>query len=522
MDDVTNRRRRGGATLPLHAKSVGLIRLQKLLELPMSDKARADVTDAWKWVNDATVYAPFLERYINAPIRRPARCSLSQEDIDIMLTLDRYAEIDGCEVLAYCNSFARVEIMKLRRRHILEPLLNDYMSQDAFKHFSLVQRSDIRKNLRRYNIQFDAASFFDQFPLAWDVSRLMCIRADGKSYAYRTLPMGCRISCIVAQATLNALLDFDTTATVWRAGYIDNVLFTSDDRDAVIKHGETFVARCAHAGVTLNDAEKDVASRVEQEFDFLGEHYNTTGAEDTWTRKNTSKTVTKLRAASLAVTTRYTWRQLAAFAGLLLFASSITDTCPAQHFTFLTYYRQAMAAGDKKWNAPIPLSLRSDAADNDLAQWLQDATLNNAQPLRDNDDAPQLTMWVDASRAGWGALVQDASGAFRSIGAPWSDADHARWNLSSSVASEPLALRRAILACANNNTTVIQAFTDHKPLTYAAQAGYAKAFAYNDTLLTIRSIFPKLRLRLAYIEGQLNTIADGISRSWGQGEGAAR
>jgi hypothetical protein len=384
-----------------------------------------------------------------------------------------------------------------------------------FDHIVLPSHAQIREKLGRYSIQFDAASFYDQFLFSKDVRRLFCVKTPRGILAYRTLPMGFRISCAIAQLTIEALLSFHMPSSVSSFGYIDNVLLTGDNLDELLRAASEFRARCQEVGVILNDPDIPLMDLVSQEFDFLGEHYDCRSWDKRcWTRSNTSKTVEKLEAAAdvLRSDRRYTFRQLAAVYGILLYAHNVVDARPARFFNALRFYRTLEVHASGRWNAlapPLPLVVK-----NELMQWLSEAAANRPQALRTEVPSADATIFVDASEQGWGALVVTPDGS-HTIGGPWSDADWATWNLSSSVAAEPLALRRAVMSVATTTTRHLLIYSDHQPLAWAFATGYAKAFSYNEAVRQLRDMFPQLRVTARYIPGDLNRTADAISRCWG-------
>lgn len=513
MTDIVPQRRSPTRQFPLHAKDVPTMDFDRLLALPMRAEYREALRDALRWCHDWTLYEPILEKYITRTNPRlPRPTALNREDIEVLIQLDRYTECGDDEVLAWCNVFTRTELQKARRRHILEPLINDVISPEDFQHFTLVSHQDVCANLKRYAIQFDASSFYDQFALAPAVQRMMGIKQTqgASAFTFSRLPMGFKPSCVVAQAAMTALADCSPDDTAWTAVYIDNVLFTADDQNTCAEFATRFLARAHEANITINDPPADIHTAVTEDYDFLGAHYATLGPAWTdWTRRNTAKTVEKLEAAQGIIAGRITFRQLAAVTGLLLFAHSIRPQPLAEYYEFFTFFRGAMRVASQKWNGIAPTM--SSTALAEVQQWLVSAIANAPAPIRSHESTPEFTLWVDASSTGWGAMAMGPTDV-RFLGAAWSPSDHAVWNLRSSVIAEPLALKRAVLAVASTRTTHIQIFTDHKPLSYAMAAGYGRCRAYNDCIKDIQQMFPRLRLSTEWIAGVANVVADDLSR----------
>ena len=86
----------------------------------------------------------------------------------------------------------------------------------------------------------------------------------------------------------------------------------------------------------------------------------------------------------------------------------------------------------------------------------------------------QITVFVDASAWGYGAVVRDKNGV-RYISQPWSDFDRLTaeaegGSLSSSVTAEPLAVRRIICLLSDAKDSHITIFSDHQGLVLAGQS----------------------------------------------------
>ena len=481
-----------------------------LLRLPRVTPA---VTSALRWLSDAALYRRLAAR--NRAPRTARHIGLSPTDVEIMTTLGRYADIEEAQVRGLANVFSVAEIAKSRRRHILEPILNDVLAPGDFATISLPTPQSVRAGLRRFSAQFDASSFYDQFELSAEVASFFAFQVRPGVYRrYTRLPMGFRPACSIAQAVMELLADVGVTG-VQAFVYIDNVLFTGDDRAAVLEASRRFRERCLQCNVTLNDPAIPLDDLVDVTvFDFLGAEYDAVAR----TARNTAKTETKLRAALdvLSAPRAPTIRQLAAVFGLLFWAQQIQPLRLAPFFSALRAFRLLpLEAARVHWNAPAPAL--SPVARLQLRQWLLLAATRPPRPLIDPPTpTPEYRMWVDASAYGWGAVVERAedAGIIR-VGRPWSPEDRAMYNVASSVVAEPLGMRRAIAAIATTATRAIEVHTDHEPLVCAWRAGHGKVATYNDCILAVQAAFPELRVDAQFVAGVANGGADAISRGLG-------
>ena len=106
--------------------------------------------------------------------------------------------------------------------------------------------------------------------------------------------------------------------------------------------------------------------------------------------------------------------------------------------------------------------------------------------LEQIEQRPADIIFTDACVDAWGAIHSRADGSIHVVASRWTPADHAAWNLSSSVASEPLAISRALCRLVAPATTAsVIIYTDHEPLTAAVTADCSKAKAYSYWVLQI-------------------------------------
>jgi len=437
-----------------------------------------------------------------------------------MRALGRYARIEDDEIRGLSNVFTVPEVAKARRRHILEPLLNDSMTAADFDDVSLPTFSSIRHSIGEYALQFDAAAFYDQFPLSPSVSSFFSFVTPSGSWRYTRLPMGFRPACFIAQTAMEVLADVDVPG-VKVFVYIDNVLFSSDCPSSLERAAAIFKERCSSANVTLNDEAND--SRTA--FSFLGVQYDTAAR----TAKNTTKTAEKLSVAQqIVIASRplhspCSLRQVAAIFGILFWAQSIVPLPLFRYFGAMQYFRSLpLLAVRTSWNAPAPPL--PPTARQHLFSWLADAAALPCVPIvPPPTPGPELRIWTDASAFGWGALVERiADGAILRLGRPWSREDRAQHNIASSVIAEPLAFRRAVLSVCTLATRAIEVRSDHLPPVWAWRRGSGRIAAYNDCIAHVAHAFPDLHVDVQFVKGVENKDADAISRglfppSCGQG-----
>ena len=418
-----------------------------------------------------------------------------------MQLLTKSGKFVSCRPRCSVKSFSIPEWSKERRRPLFWPDLNASISRDLLLKDYIPLKREIRKKVfhSEWSVQFDFASWYDQLPMDAEISPLFSV--DGKT-CLRSLPMGFRPSAEVAHIITEVIADFPLPEGVNVVVYIDNIRFGGLNKVDVQKAASDFLARADKVGAVLNER-SCVPKRQE---DFLGERFNLTKK----TRCLTKKTLDKVRAALTVLPSRMSYRQVAAVFGLSFFCSEVLDLPLAKHFKAMRYYRKTMAAVDH-WDNVAP-SL-SDEDKKSLTCWLKAILHNKPVPTWTSDESfPTLTIYCDASAYGWGAVCVSSSGV-KEAGAPWSEEEKSRHNVQLSTVAEPLAVNKAVAAFVSTSCQHVKIMSDHQGLIFAGNAGYGKGLDYNNMCLKLLEAFPDTTFSFEFIPGELNVLADALSRN---------
>jgi hypothetical protein len=293
---------------------------------------------------------------------------------------------------------------------------------------------------------------------------------------------------------------------------VDNILFSGLAQE-VIRAEEAFIARCAAVGAVLNPA-----AGLQTQFEFLGERYVCPdGGEEAGSRSLSGKTREKverlasfLASAANSANLVTTCRRVACFIGVLLYSGETMNVPPSRFHSVLRFYA-AMASvigkGGAQWSSTVVVSGPIIAS---LHAWATAVSVAPPQPL-----VPPTkwlaTVTTDASAVGWGAITTTSSG-IRAWAFQWQAADHQKWNLSSSVAAEPLAILRALcLVLRPGDEGRCTVHTDHAGMVFAGNKRLGKACAYNFVLSELARLFPRVRVDFVHVPGEVNP-ADSLSR----------
>ena len=315
--------------------------------------------------------------------------------------------------------------------------------------------------------------------------------------------MGFRPSAEVAHIISEVIADFPLPEGVSSIVYIDNIRFGGKTQEEVIEAAKTFIKRADAVGAVLN--ERGLTPKYTE--DFLGERFDLRKK----TRRLTEKTLEKIREALKALDAKLSYRQVAAIYGLLFFSSEVLQLNISKVFQALRYYRQQMAKVTR-WDNDAD-DIPAEAL-TELRVWLSSTLKNKPVPTWTSDEFfPDLTIYVDASAHGWGAVSISSSGVHQA-GAPWSDNERLQHNVTHSTVAEPLAVLHAARAFVSTHSVNVKIFSDHQGLVFAGNAGYGKCEKYNQMCKELSEAFPTTRFQFAFIEGVRNVVADAISRSW--------
>jgi hypothetical protein len=150
-----------------------------------------------------------------------------------------------------------------------------------------------------------------------------------------------------------------------------------------------------------------------------------------------------------------------------------------------------------------------EAVNRELLEWSDIAAQNKPVPAWQDEHLPELEIYVDASIDGWGAISFTPEGGVMKLSERWTSEDWHAWNLSSSVAAEPLAMRKAVARLVTGGMKHVVIHTDHIPLYWAFQKGFARAWSYSKTIEFLQNYGTQFTIQ--YVEGPRNP-ADVLSR----------
>jgi hypothetical protein len=499
----------------LHCKPVPYLDKQAVLNLPWQDKSiRDELERLFEWTTDA-------KRYECSATDQLDRAILSTEHINLQLKRGKIKLQHNHR--GTCKPFKVPEHPKSRWRVIQQPKrANKMTAKDAKVKFTPFYERHSAVLKGKYAIDLDWSAFFDQFELSDDVSEFFSFRAaDGRVFSMKVLPMGLKHSVSVAHTTTLQLLNFG--ATCYMEAYIDNVRLISDDKEALLRDAATLLARCAAAGVTVNEADasqlmklpeekrhaaavKLVAPLCTSKAAWLGELYDYANKTVEMTDKTREKVAKCLDAP------RPSFRSFAGVAGILQYASRTLGLQLAKYHAArraISDVAWLLETCDHLWDAEMPPMCPSVIAS--FRQWRRDVLEAPARHITEPVN-PELVIIVDASDTGWGALSFDEHGRETFRAAQWDTADKRAFNTKVSTRAEPEGLYRACCMLVRKGVHKnVYIASDSSAAVGAVNRGHSSSYWMNYVCSKLQAAFPDVTFHVVHTPGRTNP-ADGISR----------
>jgi len=506
-------RSKENSVLPLHCKDVARsLNFDALENLPSVDPACVAQYSFWKrYAVDASCYA-------DVPIKRTIerQTRLSAKELDMLISQEHIAEIDPHEIEGEVIVFTRPEPAKNRRRRIGWTFdINECTpkSNSPTHPISITRKTEVISAVHdgEWAISLDFAGWFDQIPIAEEVSRRMCFRVGDKYFCLLTLAMGMTHSVGLACNVTDRLLDFPRKSSrVCKC--IDNILFVGT-RDAVLADAATFRDRCAAAGAILNDAEKTLEELLMQRGEWCGVFLDLNKKTVQLTQKCLDRT--KL---SWALRHHWTWRGLLACMGLLFWSYGLVSVQVQLKFALLSFLSRISAdLQDRPELLDAPARIWPSAL-KDIEEWVSRIAANEPRAVPDRRSDAEWIIATDASLYGWGYVALcSATGQTTSFGAPWSKEAVQQFGglLGRSTWAEPRAVVNALChwRCPERYEVArVLVLSDNSATVSSFNRGFStRSLVLNQQIARLRSQLPSLDIELRHIEGSLNP-ADGPSR----------
>ena len=332
-------------------------------------------------------------------------------------------------------------------------------------------------------------------------------------FALTRLPMGACFAPHVAQhVTWAIVLQLHNMPGVTVDTMLDNVRVAADTAEGFIAAFRTVLSRCHAANITVNDASTWQAddhsllqrASVTQPLTFLGETYLNGRIN------NAEHNLSKLRDAMAVLEgeTAPTKRHVASIVGLILFMlHTVSEPLSSYHGLIRRYSDLMRDPGD--WDESVTVT--ATMAD-DIRQAARSILSHEAVPLPTlrppslSIEEYDYSMIVDASKAGWGAILRQRTGEIAVLSQQWPR------DMKHSAQAEPWAVVCCLAWLKEkmfpNRPLRLAVVTDHMALATGQlrwsshYGGFSAAFHLNAAFAAMSG--PQLTSDVFFVEGSSN------------------
>ena len=518
MSEFANEEQKNKARERLHVKRVGPVRMERMDELAVE----VGMGELWrtvsKYIRDPSCYEDLPE----TPVRHT---TLKSDFIQKMCEYGQAKKVDVEQVKAYIRLTGVLEVEKQRTRAIKHPpeinelipasMLHKIQLPTLKQQFDQVNESNIT-----YVEELDGAAFFDAFEVNPEVASYQAFKSNGGTFVYTRMLMGVRYAVSIAQVAMEILAQKAVAdAKVTTQTNIDNVRFAGGTREQVREVTERFREIAASANIDITQPEQDTVDGWKAgTHKWLGVMYDV-NKKQVWLAK---KSIDKIKAG-WQQKQWWTNRKMAAHLSMLFWATRVLDLSVATKFEAMRAYR---ALAKQLQEEPDLWDSRAEKlppkAAQDLERWTMEALTNQPRNIKPADHTS--TIFVDASKWGWGAIALDhEEQTVTQIGKRW-DASTARKGVEHSTTAEPIGVTRAVKSLVKDwaRHQKVRVFTDSITAKAAHTRGYAADYNINATVRERERAMPNTQVELRHVPGSQNP-ADGISRGmapeiWSVGE----
>ena len=523
-------------TLPIRPKDVHPLDYKKVLAIA-PPHLHQQIHQYFRFLDDETAYPDSL------PEAKPQVTGLSREDERLLA--DRY-EVLTEPPLATTYGFKVAEIEKNRCRPVWSCSLNDEEFPTPPPRLTLHAYCDIMKIMDSctHFLQLDGKSMYDQFPLHPKIQRYYAFKMhNNTTVALNRSPMGFKYSHGIAQLTSETLAYDTPTASPLEEHniiHLDNFGLSwtrtgganpREEENQIIQKITNIFNRANEVKFQFNEfSEEEVktflaSTRDEKwqqllphiyskdynndQFTFLGVKYAL--KKNGNTKQVSDKTIQKLKAvkeivAQHTILPQASYRQIAMLIGLIRYCSKILEF---NNENFGAYdetrlMAEKCQANIEVWDTQIgPRSARRLQPFVDITAKILQANPIRVRPKWDSENC--ITIFVDASKIGWGGIALYPDGTKRIAKGRW--LNPSLWE--SSVKAEPQAIVEISRALQIPQHSKVIFATDHEGLVWASQATQIHTYSYFKAIRHLQD--EKIHAIFTFIQGIINP-ADEPSR----------
>ncbi len=363
--------------------------------------------------------------------------SFPAHEIQVLIDSAVARPADEKEIKRMCRLFSVIEKAKEGkpsnargecRRAILWPkILNDELEEVPTPKLDDSVESAREVERDTFAVCFDLKNGFHQVPLSASRARHFGLRLGKNCFVFVRMPMGVTFAPEVMQVIVEllahaAIHDTKARGAVTARVHIDNVRFVSKSKKILDKAATAFKDLCNSATVTLNE---EPENEIHQLGGFLGQRCDYLNGMVSMEERTLQKLQEK---ATAAFAPEASLRDIYRLYGSCQYASRILRVAPANHYAAIKFCRKRLSdfsSGDINVFLAQPARLWP-CAKLDFERWIEELRpnipINHLQ--KPSPDTTRITLFVDASLRGWGAVLISPSGEVKVAGDKWKQRKH--------------------------------------------------------------------------------------------------
>ena len=533
------KRQRHKQELPIQCDPAAIkaVSWSKVAALPYADPlaALAKQQTIQLWTTASAVYEE-IEKHLHL-IRRIEATSIPTRIATVYEKCGKIRKRTNLDppLVSYCNFFTRDELQKEppRQRGLFETLINDVVrGRKIDVTVKYTDKEAVREAVlsTSYGYRADMKSWFDELPNDLPtVSRFYGVKVEDSAdpWSLEVIAMGTCSACRIAHTTLELLApsaERPTPADEREALFVDNANVMGQTAEACRAAMAILVRRAESVGALVGMESKD---GPERNYEFLGEAYCHVAKTRALTKRFTDKLedlqqhIAQARKTTNTKARLFSARDVFSMAGTLCYAASVLDLDLTGTVDFLREHTQIAAEASARgtWHHTVAVTETAvQQLQRTLAVAKDNVPVHVTKGRRNTSDKERVTIYTDASRWGWGAIVISAAGV-QHFSTAWTAEERRSLPVHSSVFAEPLAIRRALCTIAPKGKQV-ELYTDHEGLVWAAARRYSLCAEYNAALSLTEQLetTADTTVTIRWIPGHANP-ADALSRGQGRPDG---
>ena len=372
--------------------------------------------------------------------------------------------------------------------------LNEYLSEVTFKMDTLkVVKESLQQGM--WATSLDLSDAYHHIPIHPDYQKYLCFQVGNLRFRFLVLPFGLMSAPWAFTEVVKQIKKWTSRFNLVLFQYLDDWLHVHLEISLCELITQALLRLCRALGLVVNEEKSELVPC--QSITFLGENLDLRIGR-AFTTPSRRQRIQSLVAAAI----QQKGLRFARAESLLGLLVATYPTVPLGRLHLRSLQRKVIVAirHGRQSNSWIAISHQ---VAQDLQWWMDDQTLTIGTPFRPPD--PTLTVFTDASTAGWGVVFGDHS---------W----HGRWQRSGQhinwLEMRTVLVALQLLQFRLRNHTVLFLIDNSTTVAYLRREGGTRSQALQRLTFRVLSLAHTMNIQVIprHIAGHLNALADLASR----------